>query len=554
MINNATQIVDGEIIKNIPDGGQVQEGRTDRDSHTLRAQLNYNKKFSDKHRLSVIAGAERRKVKGSGTNTFRVGYDDQSLSFKAIDEKMLGSQIKGTESLSGTFTYSSGKQGFFYNEDRFVSFYGNASYTFNNRITLSGSIRMDQSNLFGTDPKYQYRPLWSVGGQYVIVQNKKWIDRLVGRVTYGINGNIPKTGGPYLTVESAGINNWINDYQSKVVYPPNSGLRWEKTGVFNVALDFNLFKSRLNGSIEFYNKSTSDLLYQKLFDPTYGWNSVMVNYGDMYNRGVEVSLNSPVIQKKNFNWHTTFNFSYNKNEITRLEQSGTNAIDYINGLQIREGLPLNSLYSVRWAGLSEKDGSPQAYTKEGKVVGSFADLTADDLIYSGTTTPPYAAAFSNNFRYKDFGLSFMFTYYGGHVMRGVSGTYLINTGYATNPDRMTGNFWEKPGDEQDPSKAPAFKMGAPANMQNLWKGADKHIQKGDYLKLEEIILDYSLPQTVLRKTFLSQVRFLFQVQNVWSWAANDLGLDPEAWSGSGLLASRGNKKPTVYTFGLSLNF
>lgn len=560
MINNATQIKNGEIIKNIPDGGQVEESRFERDSYTLRAQLNYTREIAEKHLISVIAGAERRKVRSSGTSVFKVGYDDQSLAYKVIDEKMLGSQLKGTESLSGTFNYSDISfspdftPGFKSNEDRYVSFYGNASYTFNSRATVTASIRMDQSNLFGTDPKYQYRPLWSVGGQYVIVQNKKWLDRLVGRLTYGINGNVPKVGGPYLTVSSGGVNDWINDYQSVILFPPNSGLRWEKTEVLNVAVDFDLFGSRLNGSLEFYNKNTTDLLYSKKADPTYGWNSVMVNYGDMYNRGVEIMLNSRNIVKKDFSWNTSFNFSYNKNKVTRIEESKTNAIDYINGTQIRAGKPLRSLYSVRWAGLSEKDGSPQAYTKDGKLVNSFANLTAEDLVYSGVTTPPYAAFLSNQFKYKNLGLSFMFSYYGGHVLRGVFGNYLINTGYSVNQDRLTGNFWEKPGDEKDPSKAPAFKMGASQNMQNLWKAADKHIQRGDYIKLEEIILDYSLPQSLLQKTFLKQVRFTFQMQNVWKWVANDLDLDPEVWQGTSLSPSRGSKKPATYTFGLSVNF
>lgn len=561
MINNATQIMDGEIIKNIPDGGQVEESRFERGAYTMRAQLNFTRVIKDKHLISVIAGAERRKVKSSGTSEFKVGYDDQSLAYKVIDEKMLGSQLKGTESLTGTFDYASVlsswgiSPGFKYTEDRYVSFYGNASYTFNNRATVTASIRMDQSNLFGTDPKYQYRPLWSVGGQYVIMQNKNWLDRLVGRLTYGINGNIPKQGGPYLTVRSGGINSWINDYQSNIVFPPNSGLRWEKTRVLNIAVDFDLFGSRLNGSIEFYNKSTTDLLYNKMFDPTYGWNSVMVNYGDMYNRGIEISLNSRNIAKKDFTWNTTFNFSYNKNKITKIEESKTNAIDYIRGAQIREGKPLNSLYSVRWAGLSEKDGSPQAYTKDGKIVNSFAALTSEDLVYSGMTTPPYAAFLTNQFKYKNLGLSLMFSYYGGHVMRGVYGNYLINTGYSANQDRLTGNFWEKPGDEKDPSKAPAFKMNASTNMQNLWKAADKHIQRGDYIKLDEIILDYSLPQSLLQKTFLKQVKVVFQVQNVWKWVANDMGLDPEAWKGTSLGESkRGNKIPAIYTFGLSVNF
>ena len=217
-------------------------------------------------------------------------------------------------------------------------FYGNASYTFDDKLSLTASMRIDQSNLFGTDPKYQYRPLWSVGAQYRLLgpEQVSWIDRLAFRATYGINGNVAKMSGPFLTVSDGGVNGWINDYSSYVTYPPNSGLRWEKTAVVNIGVDFDLLQSRLGGSIEFYNKNTTDLLYNKTGDPTYGWNSLMVNYGDMYNRGVEIHLNTVNIAVKDFVWKSMLNFSYNKNKLTRIENTRNDAIYYVNGGQIRE--------------------------------------------------------------------------------------------------------------------------------------------------------------------------------------------------------------------------
>lgn len=554
MVNNATQIVDGKIIQNIPTGGQVTESRSDRNSYTMRAQVNFDRNFGSKHSLSVIAGSEIRRVKSSAMSSFKVGFDDNSLSYKVIDEKMLGKTIKGTQSTSGSFTYSKNGGAFGYKEDRYVSFYANASYTFNERLTTTASIRMDQSNLFGTDPKYQYRPLWSFGAQYLVSKNKyEWLDRLSVRATYGINGNIAKTSGPYLTVKDGGTNPWTNDYSSQIILPPNSGLRWEKTGVFNLAVDFNTLKSRLNGSIEFYNKNTTDLLYNKEMDPTYGWNLLMVNYGDMYNRGIEISLNSKNIEKNHFIWTSRFNFSYNKNKLTRIENNQTDAIYYIQNNQIREGLPMNSLYSVRWAGLDEK-GAPQAYNKDGEKVNSFAKLGVDDLIYSGISVPPYSASLSNTLRYKTLSLSFMFIYNGGNVMRGAMGSYINGTGISANQDRLTGNFWQKPGDEKDPSKAPAYKQGVDANTQNLWKAADRHIQKADYIKLSNITVGYDLPSHLFKNWFLGGATVTFQAQDVWKWVANDQGLDPEVWTGTTLTPSRGLKLPASYSIGLSLNF
>lgn len=553
MVNNATQIKSGVITQNIPTGGQIKEIRGDGDSHTLRAQLNYNKIINDQHEIVVIAGAEQRKVRSSSTATYRVGYDDNSLSFKAIDEKSIAN-LTGTQALFGSFNYSNMGAGFFSTENRYVSFYGNASYTYNRRFTASASIRMDQSNLFGTDPKYQYRPLWSAGGSYLISEHDlDWLDRLSLRATYGINGNIAKLSGPFLTVIESGINDYINEPSSQVRFPPNSGLRWEKTRVTNLGVDFNLFKSALSGSIEVYNKSTSDLLKSKISDPTYGWTDLTVNYGDMYNRGLEVSLNSQNIVRPDFSWRTSMNFSYNKNKLTRIENTNGAAVFYIQADQIREGKPLNSLYSVRWAGL-DNTGAPQGYDRNGNIVKSFANLTMEDLQYAGTTVPPYAASLSNNFKYKNFDLSFMFLYYGGHVMRSMFGNYIVGTGISANVDRLTANFWQKPGDENDASKAPAFRQGVNANLGNLWSAADKHVQKGDYIKLRDISIGYELPTKAVHKYGLDNVRISCQIQNAWRWAANNQGLDPEVWNGSSLTPSRGNLQPTTYTLGLSLNF
>lgn len=259
-------------------------------------------------------------------------------------------------------------------------------------------------------------------------------------------------------------------------------------------------------------------------------------------------MNTVNIAVKDFVWKSMLNFSYNKNKLTRIENTRNDAIYYVNGGQIREGRPMNSLYSVRWAGLDEQ-GQPQAYDKDGNIVKSFADLKTEDLVYSGVTTPPYAASLSNSLQYKGISLSLLFTYYGGHVMRGVFGQYLVGTGYSTNMDKLSANFWRKPGDENNPETTPAFKQSANANIQNLWKAADKHIQKADYIKLNEIILAYQLPAKWIKNTFIKEMNMTFQVQNVWKWVANDQGLDPEAWTGITLSPSRGEKEPVNYTFG-----
>lgn len=563
MVNNAAQIKsDGTVNYNIPVGGQVQEVNGNANSYTLRAQINYSRIFAKKHDVKVLAGAERRKVTYESNGHYRFGYDDYNLSFKNINETELTAGIYGTQSLNGSYKLYGVQPKYESVDDRYISFYGNASYVYNDRLAVNASIRMDQSNLFGTDPKYQYRPLWSAGVNYTIFKEGDvcWLNRLAARTTYGINGNVYKKSGPYIIAEISKWPNYeTNETSGSIISPPNSALRWEKTKTFNVGVDFSMFRHRLSGSVDFYNKRTSDMIGSRAADPTFGWKELLVNYATMRNTGVEVILESRNIDKKNFSWSTNFIFSYNSNKIVALENSKHSAYSYIDKLQAREGKPFNSLYSVRYAGLDE-NGAPMAYKADGTIVKSTNNLDAEDLVYSGTYDPPYNAALTNMLSYKGLELSFMFVYYGGHVMRDVAASYYPNSNsvyesITRNLDRIHGNIWKKPGDEKDPDKSPAYKSGAANSLVNLWKAADKHIQKADYIKLRDISLSYNFPSALFSKMRLSGLRLTFQAQNVWRWSANKNGLDPEVWRSAQLgYASRGSQIPPSFIFGVNLSF
>lgn len=559
MINDATVIAeDGTITHYIPEGGNLSENWGRDRSYTLRVQLNFDRTFGGKHAVSAIAGAERRKIVSQGTRLYKYGYDDNSLSWKAIDELALGTGIKNTQSTFGTFYFSSyrlGTDGFDESDNRYVSFYGNASYTYNKRLTFTGSVRMDQSNLFGTDPKYQYKPWWSAGGRYIALERKGVIDLLAVRMTYGLNGNVAKNAGPYMIVRDDGTNYYTNEYQSYIYSAPNPTLRWEKTKVFNIGVDFNTFGNRLNGSIEFYNKATSDLLGNRLTDPTFGWSSLTLNYGSMVNRGVEITLQSLNIRKRDFSWSTDFIFSYNKNKLTHIDNSGTSASSWYSSTQNREGYPMNSIFAIRYAGLDDK-GNPTAYKADGTIVTSSDQLEATDLVYEGTTEYPYTASLTNRLTYKGFDLSFMFVYYGGGKMRDVASSWVFNRypvlNYTSNMDRGRLTFWRQPGDEKDPDMNPAFQYGKTSSYVTtpLWTYADKHIQKNDYIKLRDITVGYTFPKKWLKQACIQGLRLNLQVQNAWYWAANKRHLDPEVATSS----SRGQHLPATYTFGIEVEF
>lgn len=561
MVNDATQMdANGLPIRNIPEGGQFDETRNDINSYTLRGQLNYKETFNHIHDVVAIAGAERRQIRSTGTNIYKYGYDEESLVYKGINEDLYGQRLDNTEALFNSYYIYNQETGFVDALDRYVSFYANGSYTYNNRLTLSGSIRVDQTNLFGTDIRNQYKPLWSVGALYHLPKlNWEPLDRWSVRMTYGVNGNVPKMNGPYLISEvESSPNYYTGEMQAYISSPPNPSLRWERTDVFNFGLDFSLWKSRLSGSIDLYNKNTSDLLGNTPVDPTLGWDNLVMNYGNMRNRGIELTLTGKPVALQDFGWVTTLNFSYNKNEITNLFVEQNTPYYYYYQPQDRVGKPMGSLYSIDYAGL-DKNGDPQARKADGTLVTSTQELTVADLIYEGTSIAPFNASWRNNIRWKNLDLSFMFIYSGGNVMRGVHPEYLTKyaeLNYTTNADRLWLNYWKNPGDEKDPDIGPAFKSAASGDVTDIYNAAHRFVQKADYIKLRDISLSYSLPERLVRPISLQYIRLTAQVLNAWRWAANKDNLDPEVWNGySGTASpSRGILAPTVYNIGLSVGF
>ncbi len=561
MVNDATQIgKDGAIKRNIPQGGQFAEQRNDVNSYTLRGQFNYQNNIQGKHEIVAIAGAERRQINNRYTNIYKYGNDENSLVYKGINEELFGIQIQNTQALFNSYTISKKETGFKDLVDRFVSFYANGSYTYDRKLTLSGSIRMDQSNLFGTNIKNQYKPLWSIGALYHLPRiDWEPLDRWSVRATYGVNGNVPKDNGPYLISRVNNNLNYFNgEMQAYIDSPPNPLLRWERTKVFNVGFDFSLFKDRLTATLDIYNKKTSDLLGNTPLDPTLGWDMVLLNYADMQNSGIELGLNGKMIQRENFSWNSTVNFSYNKNKITNLYVEQNTPYYYYYAPQNRVGIPMGSLYSIDYAGLNDK-GRPLARKADGSLVETTQKLTVDDLIYEGTTVPPYTVSFRNGFKYKDLTLSFMFIFNGGHVMRGVHPEFLskyAELNYNNNFDKLWLNYWKNPGDESNPDIAPAFVSAASGNISDIFNAAHKFVQKADYIKLRDISLSYNLPAQWIAPTKLSYVRLTGQVLNAWRWVANKDNLDPEVWAGYSTVTSpsRGIQAPIIYNLGVSVGF
>lgn len=528
---------------------------------TQRNQLNVNYTTNNKlHSFAALLGTETRQIEGVVTGSRVWGYDDELQTYVPVDNKALGTTSssilgRGSQAMSASTFFTKGES-----LNRFVSFYGNAMYTFNNRFDLTGSIRWDLSNLFGTDPKNQYRPLWSVGagwnmGNEEFLKNIRWIDRLKLRATYGINGNIAKTVSPYL-IAGYWLSSKTQQTYGMVTTPPNAGLRWEKTAVFNVGVDFDLFRNRLSGSLEYYRRNSSDLLSPASIDPTFGFSKLTLNAGAMVNQGVEADIKGILLERGGFRWMAGLTFAYNHNEVTKLYYFPKEASNLYANRQLQEGYPYGSMYSYRFVRIDDK-GEAVLYDGKGNeaTLKSLAGL--DDVTFSGSTTPLYSGSIYTSLAYKGFELSANFIYNAGHVMRKRIAIPHIGSPQSLLYDGYD-NAWKKPGDELKPGVTPriTYYNSIDANTINRnthWKYNSAQVVSAGYIKLRSLSLSYSLPQSLLKKTgFLKAVSFRVQADNLFFLAANKDGIDPERFSYN--TETVGYSITPTYSFGANISF
>lgn len=548
-----------ELKSLIPRGGILEETKGELESYSFRASVDFSKSFG-KHELNVVVGGERSAVRNSASSLKKLGYDRQTLLHEPVDFTGLAN-FKDYKSLyMGTSGLMPEKFDHFTEiEDRFVAFFGNLSYLLNNRYSLTASARIDQSNLFGTDPKYRYRPLWSTGvGWDVSKENffkADWVNRLHFRFTYGTNGYASKKAGPFLVL-SQGRGMLVGEMSNSIYSYPNDKLRWEKTATYNMAVDYTLFDNRLSGKLEYYIRKSSDVLGIVEKDPTLGMRSLTENTASISNKGLELELNSVNISGQDFKWTSHLIFSYNKNKITNVvpDIDLEDASKWVYGVLNIKGKPKDSFYRYRWAGLSS-NGDPQVYDAAGKIVRpeSYEDMNDKNaLVYKGTIHPVYTASFTNVLSYKGLELSLMFIMNGGHKMKNDIFDGKVPGRMAIHKDAV--HAWHEAGDEKR-TDIPRLEYGdyfGGAYSRYFYSSADIHILNATYIKLREVLLTYRLPDSMFRKLPVSSVRLKAQVRNLWYWAANKEGIDPEVHDYA--TGVRGLPMTPTWALGLNITF
>lgn len=546
----------GNLVYNIPQGGRLYTMDTDYDYYNLRAQFDYKKTFGGRHDVTALIGGELRQDLTKSHAGERYGYDDQKLTYNQVDWKTLsqegvvGALYSASRRKSENLTVTEVKH-------RYVSAYLNAGYIFDSRYSLNASVRVEQADLFGSDPKYRYRPLWSVGASWNVsnesfMKDITWLDMLKLRCTYGITGNVDQSSSPYL-LAAYSTSFYSGAPISMIVSPPNSSLRWEQTSTFNFGIDFRLF-NRLSGSIDAYRKYSSDLLVNKSIDPSLGFDGMArANNGEMKNTGFELNLSYEFVRTRDIIFNASFSTAYNNNKIMKVDYDPTDALDMMRDptSNYRVGDTYNSLYAYRYAGLTDT-GNPSVYDENGNIVSVTAVRNVGAVICAGQLTPKWNGALNLDFRWRDLNVYAKIVYYAGHTLRRDVPT-LYDASNSINGGAINELIVDRWTPDNTDTDIPAMGLHGDTGESNYhWIYADYNTCSASFAKLRNIGVAYSFPTRLLSKTRVIKGAILrFQIDNLCRVTSNKYGIDPEAFNAN--LGTRTDAQMPTYIIGLNIN-
>ena len=526
------------------DNGYARRRARTWDRNLLEWTFNYNKAFGseEEHKIDAVAGY-------SWENNL---YADQSSIVRNFAVVGMGADnLQSGNSLKiGDVTSSR-------NEYKLISLFARAHYSWKERYMITATVRRDGSSKFGANNKWGWFPsvsaAWGIS-QEDFMENADWVNDLKLRVGYGVTGNQdglqPYKSLDLYSASGTYYNNgtWPTAY--RLSQNANADLKWEQTSMLNIGLDFTLFDSRLNGTIEWYDKRTSDMLYNyEVSMPTYVYSTIAANVGDMKNTGVEVLLNLDIIRNKKFTWNTSINLAHNKNEITKLSNDlySTGRVyvgdPWIRGASgvtshvIEEGYPVGQFYMLKCNGLDEN----------GKFIiediNGDGQITDDDRTYCGDAQPDLTYGWNNTFTWGRWDASIFF--------RGTIGNKVLN-----NPLAAYGNNTYIDGNN-------AMKNDDLLKYTENSRVCSYYIENGSFLRLDNMSIGYTF--NTKKIDWLEKARIYVAAQNLFVITGYK-GLDPEvenfrgeasdtdAGLSPGIEPRNYMPKSRSFTFGVNLTF
>ena len=481
--------------------------------YTAEQLLTYNKIFKEKHALNILLGNTVNAVEEEYTSASGQGFATNDLK-----------DISVAATKSGSASNS---------ESRLLSFFGKASYTFNNKYTIDGSLRADASSKFGKNKRWGYFP--SVGltwdaSQESFIKNVNVFDALKFRGSFGYSGNQNGIGSyAALGLWSAG-SNYLETAGTAPSQLANPDLTWETTRQLDLGFDFAILKNAISFSFDYYNKYTYDLLLNVPVPYRSGFTSFLQNYGAVRNSGVELGIQSTNINKKDFKWITDFNISWNKNKIDKLASDITLGASGRNASILREGYSINSFYLYKQLYVDPETGNAvyEDVNKDGFI-------TSADRQIVGNALPNYTGGLTNEITYKDFSLNLFSYFQQGNKILSMHVFFLVHGGTQNTigfiPRRL--ERWQKAGDKTDIPRLTTYSgdptiNGGSANNYggNVANMSSRYLSDGSFIRLKNIALSYNFPKSIISNLHLSRLRATISVTNLFT-ITKYKGLDPE---------------------------
>jgi TonB-linked SusC/RagA family outer membrane protein len=508
----------------------------------LETYVNWSKKFG-RHDINAVIGFSWI------NNRYNDGINSSSTNFP--------SDYVGYNNLAlgNPYAISSYRISFAggYEEKRLISDFARANYNFDDRLLIQGSIRRDGSSVFGANYQWGYFP--SIGAAWRL-SNEKFMEGqnifsdIKLRASYGVTGNSEGIGAYNASIvygiTGTYYNNGVQDNSYGPLQGANPDLRWERTSTSNIGFDFAVLKGIISGSIDLYNKSTDDMLFQYSVSPSLvPGGRIWANGGVISNKGIEVIVNANPVNAKDFSWTTSFNLAHNKNEIISLDNPYSNgdSIRYVSPrgsgqtgatLQIlKEGKPLGQFFSFVYEGKNSA-GLSQFKKSDGTI--TTAPLNGNDYFYIGDAQPDLLLGWSNTFKYKRWDLNFFF--------RGVFGNDVFNVSRANlsyTPNASTSNLssYLTADDKVSDSK------------NNFY--STRYVEKGNYVRLSNATLGYEVNT---KSIGIKSLRLYVTGENLLT-ITNYSGIDPEINQGGvapGVDNNNFYPKTRVFMFGMNVSF
>ena len=524
------------------------------DNKYLELTSKYMKNFNNVHRLDALVGYSYSEEEHDIDNMWNANF---STDYFGTNNIGLGTKLTDGEASMGSNHYSS----------KLIGFFGRVSYGYADRYNILASLRYEGSSKFGDNHKWGAFPSvslgWNIMNEEFMKSTKSWLSNLKLRAGWGVTGVIPQGnddvwGGAYRSMLRYSYNggNYYRDGKwnkgLKSASNANPDLKWETAREINIGVDWSLWNDRLSGSFDFYNKKTSDMLYEYAVpSPPNLYTSTWANVGEMRNTGFEFMIKGVPVQTKDWRWETQATLQHNSNKLLSLSNSlyQTDNTLWLQGVgdpvtqythKVEVGQSLGRIYSLKAVGVSDQGLFLIENPKTGQCAEFYQEMRNDYdnwYEYMGSGIPKFTLGWNNTINYKDFDLSLQ--------CNGQFGFKIINQ------QRV---FYENNAHAYNKLKSATDKIGGnrPLSGAQSQVVTSYYIENGDYFKLSTLTLGYTY--TPKNKTYIQNARIYGSVYNVFT-ITKYKGMDPELGSDNFWYAGVDDrdKYPTVRSFTIGLN-